>query len=262
MLIVLSLCVSALSLFMFPILLARGTWWVRSPRLALGAWAATVVLGGLGFAVAAAAWFLPEPMWLRPGCGGCGPVGAFLIGVLQPVAAGFLLALVGARAERLWRRSRRTRLLVLQLAAGAVGSHGSRGGATVSLVEDAIPMALAARVSGGCVLITTALERELSSEELLSVIDHEEAHLRLGHDRWVWLAQLNRECFPWLLSARLLAERVGLLVELVADDEAARSRGVAATSGALARLGELREDESSWLRSRRVREVHAGALPA
>ena len=92
-------------------------------------------------------------------------------------------------------------------------------------------MALAARVSGGCVLITTALERELSSEELLSVIDHEEAHLRLGLDRWVWLAQLNRECFPWLLSARLLAERVGLLVELVADDEAARSRGVAATSG-------------------------------
>jgi Zn-dependent protease with chaperone function len=80
--------------------------------------------------------------------------------------------------------------------------------------------------------------RRLHADQLAAVLAHERAHQDGRHHRLVLLAQALRIGFPWLPAARLAAEAVARLVELAADDAAARTHGHRQVAAALAALGD------------------------
>jgi predicted Zn-dependent protease len=96
------------------------------------------------------------------------------------------------------------------------------------------------------------MEDELTPGQVRAVIEHERAHLVGGHAWITQVARLNAACLPRLQGAREFQSAVRLLVELIADDAAARVCGRAEVAGALAALGSVRQDEGLMLRSRRV----------
>nr|WP_279672311.1 M56 family metallopeptidase [Flexivirga meconopsidis] len=109
------------------------------------------------------------------------------------------------------------------------------------------------RCGGRRIIVTSALRERLTTGQLRTVLEHERAHLRRRHHLVLRLAGLNRACFPSLRGARAFGKSVHLLVEMSADDHAARVCGVDATASALERVAELQDLPSATLRARRLR---------
>nr|WP_231747366.1 M56 family metallopeptidase [Auraticoccus cholistanensis] len=129
---------------------------------------------------------------------------------------------------------------------------------TVVESERALACALPGRLPGGSgarhrVVVSSGLARALTPAELRAVMQHELAHLRLHHPVLVRLARLNAACLPLLPGARELHRVTGLLVELIADDAAARRCGSAPLARALTTIGTREGDESMLLRAERLR---------
>jgi Zn-dependent protease with chaperone function len=102
------------------------------------------------------------------------------------------------------------------------------------------------------VVVTTGLQALLSDDELRAVVAHESAHLRPGHRFLLGLAHLQGRCLPGLAYAAEVERSVALLVELAADDRAARRCGPAVTASALAKVADASDDEAMRLRARRT----------
>lgn len=102
------------------------------------------------------------------------------------------------------------------------------------------------------IVISSALRDHLSAAELNAVIEHEQAHLTQHHHRLLQMANIQFSCAPALPCARALERSLRLLVELAADDRAARRCGSATLASALRRLNALTSDESYNLRARRL----------
>ena len=75
----------------------------------------------------------------------------------------------------------------------------------------------------------------LSAEEVRAVVAHERAHLRGRHHLTLALVLAARRALPCRLTADAVRE-VGLLLEMIADDVAARRAGPSAVAKALLRL--------------------------
>ncbi len=237
-----------------PTVLTHGDWSMRRPALAVGGWVAALLGGTTALVVAVAAWMLPVPMWQRAGCAGCGSTGAFAIGIGAAILLGAVAALIGGQAERIWVADRPVGSAVALLAGSSSRYEVTCNGITVSHVDGGLPaLALSSRACGRQIVISHALERQLAPDELASVIEHERAHLDQRHDWIVRLARLNEACFPRLPGARVFAARVHLLVELLADDRAARVCGAETTASALLALADLTGDEGARLRACRLR---------
>src|SRR6202041_2640314 len=76
----------------------------------------------------------------------------------------------------------------------------------------------------------------LDPSQLDAVLAHERAHLTGRHHRLVAMARIGREVLPFLPLMRDAEEQVARLVELHADDAAARSRDPRRPAPALAAL--------------------------
>lgn len=240
-----------------PALLCRGTWWVGRPRLALGWWLASTGAGCASMLVGVGSLLLPAPAWERSSCLGCGPAGVFWWSLTLALALGALLAFVGARAESGWARERATRATATALVAGAHPAGRAPGGTPVLVLDHPQPVALSTSACGGHILLSAPLVTALSAEELQVVVAHEEAHLREHHE-WVRrLVRLNHRCFPRLLGARVLESRVHLMLELIADDIAARAHGAERTARALVVMGRLEpaDGPTTRLRAARLRQA-------
>jgi predicted Zn-dependent protease len=100
------------------------------------------------------------------------------------------------------------------------------------VVESARPAAYCIPGRGGLVAVTSGALALLDQPELEAVLAHEHAHLAGRHHLLVALAQTGRRAFGWLPLFAHLPERIGHLVELAADDAAARgaSRSILARS--------------------------------
>lgn len=90
----------------------------------------------------------------------------------------------------------------------------------------------------GPVMLSSAALCRLDAGQLAAVLAHERAHQAGHHHRLVLLAQLLRVGFPWLPAAHLAHQAVARLVELAADDTAARAQGHRQVAAALAALGD------------------------
>jgi Zn-dependent protease with chaperone function len=260
--VVLPLLAAAAMIFFAPLLLSRGNWRIAHPRLAVRAWMIAFVSGGIGLlaSLLAALTGILTSLSVKP-AGWLGPVALTLFGWVGLAAVGALIALAISRFEPMSAAERRTNVQIVLAAAAATYRRERLRGVDVSFVESAQPSALATRGTGRQILVSRGLEELLAPAELRSVLEHERAHLTDGHDRVVRLARLNLACFPTLLGARTFERNVNLLVELAADDLAARRCGSTACADALDAMARATGNESLSLRAGRLRHGIAPSAP-
>ncbi len=250
--------------FASPLLLSRGIWRIRFPRLALRLWllffasGILALLGSLGWSIGLAVdrsgsragtsiWFGPTAIAIFAWVG---------LGIL-----GGVVALLVSRFEPMDAAKRRANAHLMLLEATASYRTSAVSGIRVNYVECAAPLAMSFAGESGHIVVTSKLEQELTAAQLRSVLEHERAHLTHHHGLVTGLSQLNLACLPKFLGAREFERSAHLLIELIADDCAARTCGVVDSANALVRVGKLRGSEAMELRAARLVD-NAGRLPA
>jgi Zn-dependent protease with chaperone function len=225
-----------------------GAQWVHhSPRLAVLLWQATA-FSALSAAVGLllSAGLAPYRLGILPAL--CRLAADLTTGATPPgltaghavaVAAGLLLvaaaAAVQARSSWAVRRDRERHHLLLRL----VGYPYAHGQALVLDHPAAAAYFLPGQVgTAGRVVISTGARDALTDAELAAVLAHEHTHARERHHLVLAPFHALRRAVPCRVTARA-AGCVELLVEMCADDRAARDRGAASLIAALRRFQQL-----------------------
>lgn len=120
---------------------------------------------------------------------------------------------------------------------GSFRRLAARAGGEVLLVESDERLALAGGLAHPKALVSTGLLAGLGEQERQAVVEHEAAHLRLGHPRALLLGGIVAGAWGAVPPVRLAWSRLRAELEAAADDEAAAVVGVAAVRSALARVG-------------------------
>lgn len=89
----------------------------------------------------------------------------------------------------------------------------------------------------GRIVVTSRAIRLLSTDQLAAVLAHERAHQRGRHHLLLGLTGTLRRAFPWIRMLRCTEREVRRLVELLADDAAAREHGRLVVASALTVIG-------------------------
>jgi Zn-dependent protease with chaperone function len=244
------LALAAACLLGAPRLLRLRRFAVRRPRVLLAVWLG-VFLTGAAAIVGSVLWSVLLVLAARTD-----PVDAgWIAGVLAWGAlaiTGAVGALVLTRAEPLLS-GRGAASRDLDLLAAACTERVERIGAVqVLFVRAERPIAFSSTGDGGRIVVTSALAEALTRGELRAVLEHERAHLTGRHDVLLRLARLNRACLPALFGARAFDQAVHLLIELAADDAAARVCGAHALSSALRSTAALEPNEWAEIRAERL----------
>lgn len=230
-----------------PLLLTVGRWQLLHPRTALSVWFGAFFIGialalaGLiiGVAGAVAASHTPtgsETLLMTilgwAGLGAFGAIAAFVAVSAEPVLSSETGALHSLAPIAISREQRR--------------------GFTLVRFESDQPIAFAAPGRPPEILLSTGMESLLPSAQLQAVLAHEYAHLRQHHAWATRIARINALCLPRTHSARALRRATTLLVELAADDQAARLAGPAHLANALSTLAAASNDAGLELRAERL----------
>jgi Zn-dependent protease with chaperone function len=149
---------------------------------------------------------------------------------LAAVTGGLLLggSVAGLRA---WRAAGRHQELLALVGRPATDLPG------VTVLEHGRSFAYCLPGRPGPVVVSSAALRRLHAGQLAAVLAHERAHQAGHHHRLMLVTQALRVGFPWLPAAWLAHQAVARLVELAADDDAARTQGRQQVAAALAALG-------------------------
>lgn len=200
--------------------LARARWPVRAPGVGLLLWqalglaggllalevTATVALAPLGDTHLAALSALPAPLpwwaWLA--------AAAFAAVLLR-----LLLVLLVSIARTL-RSRHRHRVLVDLVATRHPLLRGTH------VVDSALPVAYCLPGLRPRVVVSRGVLTALDEDEVRAVLEHELAHVVQRHDLVVLPFLALGATFPWLPAVRTAREQVAALVEMLADDRAAR----------------------------------------
>lgn len=237
-----------------PPLLGRAGWGTRRPDLALGVWCA-VLVGGLLALLATFGWVLLLAVDRQQGAvEGNGTVAAVVViaGWAALAAAGGLGSLVLTRAEPLVADRQHTDALLTLLAATSTCRREWLGPTEVLHVDSDLPFAASIPGGAGRILVTSRLVGALTPPQLRAVLEHERAHLSGRHGWVARLVRLHAGCLPRLRGADRFERTCRLLVELAADDAAARVCGAEDVAAALTAVAALSGDEGALLRARRV----------
>jgi hypothetical protein len=242
------LLVFAALLAVLPARLTGAGWSVRAPRLTIFLWqAASVgvvvasVLAGLTLLVPAAA-VSGGLAAILDACAATiasvysspGRLPAILAGSLLAGLAPLWLILVAVRS---WiRDSEARRRLRSSLLLGARPDPSL--GALVVDSDEAAAFCIPGRRP--TVVVTSAALDNLSEEELAGVLAHERAHLRGRHHLAVGTARILRSAFPGVPLFRRATAEIERLVELLADDAAARRVDRVEIASALVTLAGMR----------------------
>ncbi|GAA1897309.1 M56 family metallopeptidase [Asanoa iriomotensis] len=210
-------------------------WVRRAPRLALAVWC--VLLGTVAASILAAgiAVLLPAPptvcallFWcVHPGS----PAALLALrltgdGVAVGVAGVVALALFrGGRALRSQRVARRRHRELLTLAGRPLPDLGG------TVIEHPRPGAYVA--PDRRLVVTSGALDQLTPAQLDAVVAHERAHAGGRHQLLLDAVRLAARALPRVRLLRVARDQVGRLVELRADDVAARAHGRQALAGAL-----------------------------
>jgi Zn-dependent protease with chaperone function len=247
-------CATA-AVFGAPLLLRPAGWQSRHPQLALGLWCTAFGTGlvaagsSLGWAIGTALASPPDATSSQLGL-----VTTLLAGFAWTGLAGVgaIASLVMTRAEPLSQEHRGLVALCRLLVHDPASRHRRLGSASVVVVASRLPFAVSLPGAPPQIVLTSRLEEDLAPGQLRAVIEHERAHLAHRHAWIARVARLNAACLPRLAAAREFERAVRLLVELIADDHAARVCGAEDVVGALAVLAAVRDDEGLALRARRI----------
>lgn len=148
------------------------------------------------------------------------------------LAAATLVRLFWALIAQLWRmrreRSRQRLFIDLLAEAGPDGEH---------VVDSDVPLAYCVPGGGGRIVLTRGAIAVLSSEQRVAVLAHERAHLDGRHDIVLLGADIAGVAFGFLGFFRTARHQLRGLVEMLADDAAARRSGELPVASALVDLG-------------------------
>lgn len=234
-----------------PILLARAAWPSRAPGIALLAWQAIALAGGLSMIGALLSYgLIPFGGTL---IGGLRSLWQHLIGTSLPASAEFsqMFALSGAillgihlllnlvltlvRAERLRRRH-------AQLVALLSSPLPERP--DTLLIDHAAPVAYCLPGTTRSVTVLSAgLMALLDDEQLRAVIAHEQAHASQRHHLVLLAFRAWRGAIPWFPIATRANEAVAILVEMLADDHA---RSVVSDEALVRSIVLVAAESSGW----------------
>lgn len=244
-----ALLAASLAVFwLAPRLLGWGNWRVRFPRLALTLWFGAF-FGAVALAVAAVVVPLTCCLGVESGTAHNEESPATMLGWLALALVGALVGLISGVAEPL-ARSRRE-------AAGqfehAVVSREEGDGFTLVWIDADRPTTFAVSSRDPEIVVATQLRELLMPAELEAVIAHEQAHLRQRHSWAVRIAEVTSSCMPssWRVGVEFRRATL-LLVELIADDAAARQVGAVHLANALAVMGRATGDVGMDLRADRL----------
>ncbi|MEV6868701.1 M56 family metallopeptidase [Streptosporangium subroseum] len=233
---------AVVAVVVLPGLLSRSAWAERAPRMAICLWLAacasvvasavfsalavaipaTVIGHGLAEFFEACADMLSNGVFLTSPVARIALAGAGLI----TARATYCGAAIVVRAQ--WERRRHAGMLNL------LGRHDGELDAVVLDHDEAAAYCLPGRT--GKAVITTAALRSLAPEQVAAVLAHEQAHLRGRHHLVLAAAETFSRAFPHLpLFVRARGE-VARLIELLADDVAARHHPRIHIAAALVRL--------------------------
>jgi Zn-dependent protease with chaperone function len=150
-----------------------------------------------------------------------------------------LLGVLGGRCvwvtARTWREVRTGRARH-RAALALVGRPDGRLGVTI--VDSPQPAAYCLPgQAGGVVVVTSGAATVLSPSELSAVLAHERAHLAGRHHALTSVCQALSHLVPRLPLLREVRRQVALLLEMRADDVAARRHGRRTVASAIAAMG-------------------------
>ena len=210
--------------------LGRARWPARAPLLAVviylaAGWSVVAALGLAGLALSVHATALGGG--LSHLIGACvlrlraayGTPGGATVAGLGLAVAGAVVARTGLTAMTHLRSARRQALLHAQTAR-LVGHPEPALGAV--LVEHSQPVAYCVSGRHPTVILSTGALQALDGAQLAAVLAHEQAHISSGHHRLLALARIGRLVLPFLPLMRDADAQVARLVEMHADDAAAR----------------------------------------
>ena len=213
-------------------MLGRAGWTGRAPLLAIviylaAGWSVVAALGLAGVTLAVHATALGGG--LSHLIGACvlrlratyGTPGGATVAALGLSLAGAVAARTALTAMTHFRAAGQQALRHAQTA--RLVGHPEPGLGAV-LVEHAQPHAYCVAGRHPTVILTTGAVQALDHGQLDAVLAHEHAHLAGRHHRLLALARIGRLVLPFLPLMRDADEQVARLVELHADDAAARAR--------------------------------------
>ncbi|MFD0903518.1 M56 family metallopeptidase [Actinomadura sediminis] len=215
------------------------------PGTAIGAWLGAVAgtFAAVTGAVMIALLWPPTPghgfvEWLH----GCLPHHRTAATVLAGALSMPLLYLCGHRLMRTvprlrgTLRRRRDHREMLHMVA-----HEDERHSDVLLLDHPIPVAYCLPSRRRPIVLSTGAQRRLSTRQLAAVLEHERAHLRQRHHLVLLLLDAGHALLPWSPTVRRARSRVPLLLEMAADDAAARTAGHRTLADALRRVGSAPE---------------------
>lgn len=218
-----------------------------APTLSLVAWLATSIAALLSFGMGAAllcrsVWTSASGLELLERClqlladaRTTEPVAlTWVLGLMALLASGARLTWCSARHASMSCRARRTQRQQLALLAHPLASEPG-----VQVIDQPHVAAFCVpRRGGGEVYVTRAALDGLSPVEIAAVLEHERAHLRGRHALAVSFTTVLRASFPFVPLFRAAADVLPPLVEMAADDAAARRTDRNTVATALLRLAE------------------------
>lgn len=218
---------AALLAVLGPRLMGRAKWPVALPRLAITTWLALAVSFVLALMLAGAAIVHPTEAFAPGAIEDCvlvlqelhGPIAGPVVAVVAVALTWVLPLWIASAGVMVARSTAAERSRLRRALANAPRDRGL--GAIV--VASACPAAYCIPGKGGLVAVTSGALELLDRPELHAVLAHERAHLAGRHHLLVALAQTGRRAFGRLPLFAHFPERIGHLVELAADDAAARS---------------------------------------
>lgn len=229
-----------------PVVLRRSSWLERCPRIGIAAWQAlsfslvsTVILAGAALAVPVVPWTTDLAELVRA----CAMAlveqystpGGAVVSTTGIVAVLALLARVGYSAARGLRAAASTRSRQLQSLALIARPHRD---VDALVVEHQAAAAYCLPGRGGRIVLTSAALAALDRGQLDAVMAHERAHLRGRHHLILAAADALLHAFPGVAAFREARSALGRLVEMLADDDAARCADRLTVATALVRMAE------------------------
>ena len=224
-----------------PALLLDARWPERLPRTGIAAWqalsastVAAVVLAGMSSAIPV----LPFTVDLAGFLETCvtllqaqysSPLGAVAATMGLGLVAAVVLRLAWCTARISVRIARARRLQRDRLALLARHDPARR----VLVLDHADVAAYCLPGRGGHVVVTSGALAQLQADQLEAVLAHERAHLRGRHGLVLAAAITLRDAFPFVPLFAAAGQQVPRLVEMAADDVAARSADRACLAHAL-----------------------------
>ena len=227
--------------------LPGAAWTRRAPRLGVLVWqsssvsvVASLVLAGVALALPV----IPDAVDDVAGLLGACTVllrehynapGGVQVEMLGALIAGGLLARFGfslLREGRTATSQRRRQRAGVSL----VGHAGVVPGTLV--VEDSRPAVFCIPGIRPRVVLTTGALEVLTPRQRVLTLSHEQAHLKGRHDLPLTLARGLQRAFPFVSLFGVAAKEIGTLLEMVADDRAARGDDRLELAAALIRLAQ------------------------